>query len=131
MNGDAALDAMIAKIRAVGGLPGAAAHEAAPLVEAAVKKTAAAGTTPDGQPWKPTKDGGRPLVNAAAALSAKAIGTVVQVTLKGVEVIHNFGDKRNPKRQILPDGGAGIPKGIVDALVEGANRAFAKIMRTT
>lgn len=128
MNGDAALNAMIATVRKLGQLAPDAAAQATPLVEAAAKKTAAAGTTPDGTPWVPTKtkSGGRALVNAAAALSAAAVGSAVVLTLKGVEVIHNFGNKKDPKRQILPDGGAGIPKPIAEAVTEGARRAFAR-----
>lgn len=128
MSGDEALVAFITRLRKLGTLGADAAKLAAPLVEKAARATAEAGTAPDGTPWTPKKDGGRPLVNAAKALSAKAIGTTVVLTLTGVEVLHNFGSKRNPKRQILPDGGAGIPPNIAKALHEGASHAFARAM---
>jgi hypothetical protein len=124
MDGDAALTAMVAMLRKLGALPGTAARLAAPRIEVEVKKTAAAGTTPEGKSWAPKKSGGQALMNAAAALSARAVGTAVVVSLKGVEVLHNFGSPRLPARQILPEGGAGIPPNIVRALHEAAADAF-------
>ena len=67
------LDAMIASFRRLEGLAARAAALSAPLVEAALKKSAEAGQAPDGTPWTPTKAGGRPLVNAAKALSTVAM----------------------------------------------------------
>lgn len=128
-DGDSALVAFIARMRKLGTLGADAAKLAAPLVERAVKATAAAGTAPDGMPWKPKKDGSRALPNAAAALTVKALGPVVVVTLKGIEVVHNFAkDGRLPRRQILPDGGAGIPKNVAAALEQGAKQAFDNAM---
>jgi hypothetical protein len=132
MGGDAdsQLAEFIGRVRKLGGLATDAAKLAAPLVEKAVKATADAGTTPDGAAWAPRKrDGGRALVNAAKALSAKAVGASVVVTLKGVEVIHNFARGRIPARQILPDGGAGIPKNVAAAVDEASALAFTRIMR--
>ena len=122
------VDAMIGALRKLGAAPAAIAKRAAPLVDAAVKKTAAAGTTPDGQPWQPKKDGGRPLVNAANALSTKAVGTTVVVTLEGPEVVHDKGTKRLPQRKILPDGGAGLPTNVADAMREACEKVRADIM---
>lgn len=129
--GDEALAAFIDRVRKLGTLGADAAKIAAPLVEKAMKRTAAAGTTPDGQAWQPRKDGGRPLVNAADALSAEAVGPVVVGKLEGVEVLHNRGTKRMPQRQILPDLGAGIPKVIGDALTEASQKAFGRTMGGT
>lgn len=130
MNGDAGLDAMIAKLRKIEGLPGDAAREIAPLLLEAVKKTANAGTTPDGRPWAPRKkDGARALVNAADHLSFRVLGkAIAQLVLTGPDVIHNRGTTTIPQRRILPDAGAGLPKLVVDAAAEGARRAWAKIM---
>jgi hypothetical protein len=127
-NGDQALDDFVRSLRALGHVDADAARLAAPLVEAAVKRTAAAGTDPDGKPWLPKKDGGRALEHAADHVTAKAVGTTVVVTLVGPDVLHNSGTKRVPKRQIIPDGGAGIPKSVTAALTEGAARAFEKTM---
>jgi len=128
MSGFAELDEMTDAVRRLGTLPDDVARRSVTYVDAAVKATAAAGTDPNGKPWAPRKDGGRALVNAAAAISTKALGPVVQVTLTGPEVIHHFGDSRVPRRQIIPDGAAGIPKGVGDALDRAAADAFAAAM---
>ncbi|HEX8795457.1 MAG TPA: hypothetical protein VF765_31120 [Polyangiaceae bacterium] len=125
---DAALSAFIQRVRGLRTLAADAAKLAAPLVEAAAKKTAAAGVTPDGIPWAPKKGGGRALVHAANALSARALGPAVVLTLKGVEVLQNFGTTRLPARQILPEGGAGVPKAFADALAKASETAFARAM---
>ena len=124
MSDESGLNELLESFAALGTLPEDAAKLAVPYVDKAVKATAAAGTDPDGRPWPEKKGGGRALVNAAAALSTKALGPVVQVTLVGPEVIHNFGDTRVPRRQILPDGGAGIPANVGAALEHAAADAF-------
>lgn len=127
MDGDAALAAFIDRVRRLGKLPAEAAKLAAPLVLEEAKRTAAAGTTPDGEAWAPLKKGGgRALENAADALSVSTVGTVVVLTLTGPEVVHNYGNKRVPQRRILPAGGAGIPKNIITALQKGAQQAFTR-----
>lgn len=129
MDGDRDLDAMLARLRGLGkSLPLEAARRAAPLVEAAVKKTAAAGTSPDGKPWPERKKGGRALEHAADHVTAKAVGSSVVVTLAGPDVIHNYGTTRLPKRQVLPDAGAGVPPTIAAALKRGAADAFRSLM---
>ena len=124
-----ALAAYAARVRALRGLTTEAAKIAAPIVLAAVKKTASAGTTPGGAQWQPTKVGGRPLVNAADRLTVEIAGAALIVMLTGIEVLHNWGTKRLPKRQILPDPGTGgLPHGVVQAMKEGSKQAFAHIM---
>jgi hypothetical protein len=119
---------MAARLRRVGTMPAELAREAAPLVEQAVKATAAAGTTPDGEAWAPRKrDGGRALANAASAVSAAAVGASVRVTLTGVEVFHHLG-AGVPKRKILPDGGAGVPPKIAEGCLVAARRVWARLM---
>lgn len=119
------LDAIIQKVRALGGLAAAAARSAAPMVEAQSKKTAAAGTDPNGKQWAPKKDGGAPLVNAADAVSVVAIGTVVQIRLGATSTGSAKAQAiQNTRRQIIPANGEGIPAGILKALDEGANKAF-------
>lgn len=125
---NAALDDMVARLRRLAELPAEAAKLGAPLVEAAIKASATAGTTPDGSPWPAKKDGGRPLANAAAAITSKAVSTTIVTTLTGPEVIHNFGTERLPKRQILPDGGAGLPPKVAAAVDQAATKAFDAIM---
>lgn len=120
-----ALATFISRIRALENFDHDVATEAAPLVEAAQRKQAAAGVTPDGKAWTPTEKGDRALKNVAAALTARAVAGTVQVILKGVEVFHDKGNARLPKRQILPVAGE-LPKYLADAMHEGARRAFEK-----
>jgi len=129
--GDVALNAMLEHLRGLKSLPEDIARAAAADLQEAARATAAAGKTPDGDPWQPKKDGGRALVHAAEHLVAKALGKTIVLTLKGVEVFHNFGTSRLPKRQILPDGGSGIPKNVSAALRKTAGRVFSRAMGGT
>lgn len=120
-SGIAALDEMIARLDALS-RPEAAnriAQRAAPAVTKAIQKTAAAGTSPEGDAWKPKKDGGRPLKNAAAHISGQALGPLISVKLEGVDVFHHRGAKGLPVRQILPDPGT-IPDPVRDAVLKAA-----------
>jgi hypothetical protein len=123
---DAALEAMIDKLRGLRELTKEAAKECAPLVEAAANASADAGTTPNGQAWKPTKKGDRPLQNASKAVSARTLGTVVQIRIDGVEALHHSGTKKLPRRQIIPTAGDSLPDNIKAALVEGCTVAFKR-----
>jgi hypothetical protein len=107
------------------------ARYAAPLVEAEVKKTAAAGTSPDGEAWAPRKkDGARPMVNAAAHVSAKAFGPTIRVFLKGADVFHHYATRGEPRRQVIPEGAA-LPAGIARAIATGCARAFRELVGGT
>jgi hypothetical protein len=124
-DGYAALDAMIAKLRALGDRRAVerAAELAAPAVLAEVQKTAAAGTTPEGRAWKPKVDGGRALVHAASHITAAARGRVVDVVLRGVDVFHHKGLGGKPRRQILPDA-VSVPPAIWRAVRRACHLAF-------
>lgn len=123
----ALLDEMIATFRALEKLPEDVAKAAAPGVEAAVKQTTAAGQAPDGTPWLPKKDGGRALVNAAAAVTGKAVGSVIVVAVRGVEAFHHYG-AGVPRRQIIPDPGT-LPPRVAEAVRAAADRVFARAAR--
>lgn len=120
--GLALLDELRDTFRRLETLPADAAKLAAPLVERALKATASAGTTPDGQAWPAKKDGGAPLVHAADAIKTEAVGTVVRTTLTGPTVFHHFG-AGSPRRQVIPDPGS-IPAGVERALKTAADLAF-------
>lgn len=128
-SGIAALDDLIARLRALAGaqIGARVAAKAVPGVDAALKKTAKAGTTPDGQPWQVKKDGGRPLKNAASKISTEASGNLVIATLTGPEAFHHRGARGAPVRQILPDSGT-IPEGVRKALLEAAEAVFKEVM---
>jgi hypothetical protein len=126
-DGDAALAAMIARVQAFGkDATRDAAREAAPLVDAEVKRTAAAGTDPYGEPLPPKRDGSRALLNAAENVSAVAAGPTIKIRTHGAYAIHFF--KKIDQRRIVPSKDKPMPKAIIEALKEGARRAFAKAM---
>jgi hypothetical protein len=129
-DGFADLDAMIRRVRSLGGgeFLNRAAAAAAPLVQEAAKATAAAGTTPTGEAWAPRKkDGGRAMANAAGAVRAYALGAIITIALSGVEVYHHL-SKSHP-RKVIPDaGGDTIPTTIADAIERGAVRAWSRAM---
>lgn len=128
-SGFASLDRMIERLRGLEGFPEACARAGAPLVQLEAKRTAAAGTTPEGAPWAPRKrDGGRALKNAAAHVTAVARGAIISIVLRGADVWHQYSTET--KRQVIPEGGgsAGLPAGIRRALERGAELAFAAMM---
>lgn len=125
----AGLEEMIANLRALDGMVERATRYAAEELERAIKKTAAAGTTPDGVPWAPTKKGKRAMRNAAAHVSASAVGRdVIRVKLEGDDVFHHFAARGEVRRQVIPDGGGETPAIVRTAIEAGADRAFGEIM---
>lgn len=121
------IEAMLETLRRLARLPADAAKAAAPLVEKAARSTAAAGTSPEGETWKPKKDGGgKVLANAPAAVSAVAIDNSVQVILKGHHVFHHYGTKRDPKRPIIPEKDEVLPAPMADAVKRAAEDAFKR-----
>lgn len=102
-SGKAALDAHIARIRAIPGLAMRAAPAVAAQTRVEISRTIAAGTTPDGVPWAKTKKGEEPLRNAASGLRVSAQGSVVVTSIEGHLALHHLGvAKGRVKRQIIP-----------------------------
>lgn len=124
----AEFDAMIATLQSLEGyaVGPAIAARAAPILDAAVKRTAKAGQDPDGKAWAPTADGRPPLVNAAEHISTRANGSLVRMTLVGPDVFHHYGATRGGiRRQVIPDAGAEIPKVAIDAVTRAAREEIA------
>jgi hypothetical protein len=129
MSGDSEIREMIAAAKARYGLGAAEiAKLAGPEIEIALRKTAAAGTDPEGRAWTAKKDGGRPLVNAASAISVSVAGPVIRGVLTGPTVFHHYGTGNVPRRRVLPDAGAGIPPGVAKVLLDVAGRSFDKAL---
>jgi hypothetical protein len=100
---EAALERLRQRILAIGQTPEAIAPEVAREAKAIIDRNIANGQGPDGKPWKPTKKGEKPLRGAAAAVSARADGSRVVLTLTGPEALHHLGWARGGVvRQILP-----------------------------
>lgn len=126
------LDEMVTVLERFGpGIRLQIAARAARKLEAALKRTASAGLTPDGQPWAPKKDGaGRPYVNAAAAITAKAIDDLLLVTLAAPESFGHRGvGKTQVPRPMIPDSGSGIQPIVAAAITEAAEEVFAEAQR--
>jgi hypothetical protein len=120
---------MIAKMRELGASGERVAKAAVPLVEAAVKATAAAGLSPNGKPWAARKDGKPALVNAAAAVACRARGPVVQLYLQGTSTgSQKVQAVQNARRGILPAKGEGPPPVVVKALEEAGAKVFKEIV---
>ncbi len=111
------LDRFIADLRSTKGIGKALAPQLAPIVKAEVDAAIAAGHGLDGTPWPARKDGGKPLVNAAKAVSVRAIGSAIVITLTGPEVFHQFGAGSLPVRAILPV--KGLPFKLGNAIRKG------------
>lgn len=125
MSGEAELDRMIAEVRAIGAVAADAAPVVAAEVETWLRGTASAGTTPTGTAWAPTKDGGRALKNAPAAINVVVIDEkTVQAQVTGHHVFHHYGTKKDPKRQIIPE--EGMPPKLGLAVQQGIVKAWRR-----
>jgi len=109
------IEDIVADFRKLGTVDAEIAKRAAPRLEAIAKKTAAAGTDPDGKAWKPRKkDGGRALANAAEHVHAEASGNIVTLVADGTSYWHQKAapDASLPQRKSIPDVGDPIPVAI-------------------
>lgn len=132
MDADTAqLDAIAARLRTLDSVGTAIAEDARADIEAEAKRTAAAGTTPYGEAWQPTKSGKRPLENAASKVSAVVSGVttaVITLVLRGVEVFHDAAKGKSlPRRQILPTPGE-VPARMKEIIARSAKKIVARRM---
>lgn len=124
----ARLNEQIRRIRSIPKLARAAAPEVAQEVKREIDATIAAGTDPEGNPWPATKSGDPALVNAARAVSVRAVGSVVLVTLTGPEVHHHRGGTRgHVRRPIIPT--RGLPGPMTKAIRTVLARRFGELMK--
>lgn len=127
-DGLAALDAIIARAKRLGGMAEDVARRAAPRVDKVVKATVRAGQTPLGVTWKIKKDGELPLVRAADSIETTAQGTRILVKLTGPTVYHHLGLGGRPVRQVIPDG-ASVSPALEAAVLGSAREVFFDITR--
>lgn len=126
-DGSARLQEQIDRLRQLPTMVNRAAPKVATEFERELERNIAAGVGPDGRPWPKTKEGKLPLRNAAAALSVKAIGSVVLAKLTGIEVKHHLGAvKGGIRRPILPTGR--IPDPITKAIATVIRDEFKATM---
>jgi hypothetical protein len=125
--GDAVLASMIDRIRSLGELPEVVAPEVATELKRVTDANIARGVGPDGTPWELTADGKVPLRGAAAAVTARAIGTMVLMRVDGPEARHNNATaKGRIRRRILPTPQLSAP--IVAAIRRVCGKRFARAM---
>lgn len=130
MSGDLAMQEMIARVRRLGKLPEDVAKAAAPLVEGVAKRAAAAGENANGKAWRPRKDGKPALVNMAAAVGARAVGTVVQIFLRGTSTgSAKVQAIQAARRDVLPSGE--VPPAIATEIKRAASQVFSRAMGGT
>jgi hypothetical protein len=125
-SGKQALDEQIARIRSLPGLAERAAPAIARATQNELARTIAAGTTPDGVPWKKTQAGERPLQNAAREVRVSAQGSVVVTSIEGHLALHHLGRaKGGVRRQVIPT------KAIPDPVTRAIETALTGEFRAT
>jgi hypothetical protein len=123
----ATLQDWIDRLHELADLPEALAPRAAKLLEKQVAANIAAGKGPDGTAWQPTKEGAKPLRNAARALRSTSDGTVAILILEGPEVLHHQGRaKGGIARPILPS--RKLPGAAIKALQQLYAEACGKVL---
>lgn len=127
MDADAQLAAFIERVKRLEDFNAAVAREAAARVEKIAKASAAAGTDPYGKPWPTKKDGTRALANAAGSVTARAIGPVIQIVVRGAYAIHH-NLKGKSRRPVIPEAERGVPPAIALEIAEAARAVWARVM---
>lgn len=126
-DGNAELQAMIDKLRGLEDIATRVAPEVADELRAQLEATVNAGQTPDGIPWQPTAKGERPLQNAAARMTVKAIGTTILVRVTGPTALHHMGAAAGRiQRQVIPT--RDLPAAATTAIKAVLVRKFNELM---
>lgn len=126
MSGSADIRRMIRKIKRIPGMAEREAPACAEAVDGVIRADLAAGRSPDGQAWAPTrKEGRRALPNASDAITTRAVGTTIISAAPFPYSQHQRGNKRMVARPVMPQGMT--PK-IAAAINATLSRAFQKDM---
>ena len=126
-SGHEVLREMKQRLRELGDIAEDVAPEVAVAVQDELTKQIERGVGPDGRPWKLTRDGRKPLRNAAKALTVRVIGSVILTQLTGPEARHHLGAVRGKvRRAILPT--RRIPDPMVRAIRRVIEQRFEHTM---
>jgi hypothetical protein len=127
------LDALVEQLRQVDRVGTEIAELALPDVLGEARRTAAAGASPSGEKWAPTKDGRLALPNAANVITAQVSGArnaVITLILPAPYVYHqNAKGKTLPQRQVLFRPDEGIPDPMVRSIERSAREVLARTVR--
>lgn len=129
-DGDAQFRELTRRLHALGPeMTRAAVGDIAGSVKRRIGEQLERGTTPDGRPWTPRKDGSRALPNAKDAVRVDPVTgslSAVVVTVEGGEALHHRGDVHgNVVRQVLPGQGE-VPASIEQAVREVLDERFVR-----
>jgi len=130
MTGEKEFEALVKRVRELPEFVTRAAPEAARMARLEIAQTIGAGTDPWGAQWEPKKDGhGKPLVNAAQALFAAAVGTKLLFRLTGIEAAHHWGWVRGgTARTIMPTADKPLPEPFTAAIFKVITDHFTAYM---
>lgn len=104
------------------GLADISAADAARPVEEFMRSQMAKGETPEGEPWKLTKDGRVPLRGASASYEQSLSGNAIVMRIRGRYVYHHFSTRGRPARRQLPQGA--MPQKLGQAIRAGLVETF-------
>lgn len=122
------LDVFRARVEATPSTLAEVARRAASEIEAIIRANIAAQRAPDGSPWPATKDGRPALERAADAVTVRAVGPRIVITVSGVEARHDVGAVRGRvRRQIVPTGD--LPGDMSAAIERVVERVLDEHMR--
>lgn len=113
---DGGFEAMLASMRELA-TNGLSMQAAAGNVDSFMRSQLAKGETPEGEKWKPTKKGTKPLKGAAGAYMQTVVGRSIVMKVMGRYAFHHFGAGYSPAREQLPTGS--MPKELGNAIRAG------------
>lgn len=132
---DGGFEAMLASMKALAA-EGLSIQAAAANVDTYMRGQLAKGETPEGEKWKPTQKGARPLKGAASAYMQSVVGRSIVMKVLGRYAFHHFGTGYLPSRRQLPEGrmpkemGNAIRQGLVDdfqAKTKAGKMGYARV----
>lgn len=112
-------EAMLASMQTLAA-EGLSIQSAAANVDAFMREKLAKGETPEGEKWKLTQKGTKPLKGAPSAYMQSVVGRSIVMKVIGRYAFHHFGTGYLPPRRQLPEGrmpaemGNAIRQGLVD-----------------
>lgn len=122
------IDDLIAILRAIESSGPQMAAAGTQALFAAVQRDVAAGKDPNtGAPFEPTKDGGKPLKNAASGLSWRIVGNIGFLVLGKHYIYHFFGTGYLPKRRTNLQGR--LPSRYGTAMAQGMVPVFQAVTK--